>query len=228
MRRAQESKGLSVSISSPKMHSPDKGATLSPASILMRPPLTDTQPTDLSVNNDAAMNSSDVNRMELSVPSTNKRSMDNSMGRTKKLRFNRHASVAGMNETKVDDIVTDIIIPRERVVSICNMDKDALDDYLNEGGDSQEQEAELLQFFQPANANQGDKNATETVITSVNTSHNISEPISNPTSSNVYPILENYQLHPNIAPNENRVEPHPHIASTMSSSAQVIQTFMIL
>lgn len=39
------------------------------------------------------------------------------------------------------------ILNRERVISICNMDKHALDDYLNEGS-GQEHEEELLQYFQ--------------------------------------------------------------------------------
>lgn len=47
-----------------------------------------------------------------------------------------------------DDVSTDIIIPRERVISICSLDKDALDDYLNGGDNSQDPEAELLQYFQ--------------------------------------------------------------------------------
>ncbi|XP_077294841.1 uncharacterized protein LOC143917230 [Arctopsyche grandis] len=40
------------------------------------------------------------------------------------------------------------ILNRERVSSICNMDKHALDDYLNEGN-SQEHEEELMKYFQP-------------------------------------------------------------------------------
>lgn len=39
------------------------------------------------------------------------------------------------------------ILNRERVISICNIDKHDLDDYLNEGN-SQEHEEELLQYFQ--------------------------------------------------------------------------------
>lgn len=51
------------------------------------------------------------------------------------------------------DLVTssskeDFIIPRERVISICNMDKNALDDYLNcDEENSQDQDQELLQYF---------------------------------------------------------------------------------
>ncbi|XP_055676650.1 uncharacterized protein LOC129785968 isoform X1 [Lutzomyia longipalpis] len=45
------------------------------------------------------------------------------------------------------EIPGDFILPRERVISICNMDKDALDDYLNGGDNSQEPEAELMQYF---------------------------------------------------------------------------------
>lgn len=68
-----------------------------------------------------------------------------------------------------DDVSTDIIIPRERVISICSLDKDALDDYLNGGDNSQDQEAELLKYFQ------SDEN-----------SQNIS------VDSKPLPVLENY------------------------------------
>lgn len=206
VRRAQEAKGLTLSMPSPKMNqSPEmKPTTLSPASLLMRPPLSEA-PTDLSVS------SSDLHGNEcepsnahlLQIPT--KRGGISLAGRIKKLRFNKHASVAGMNETKVDDIATDIIIPRERVVSICNMDKDALDDYLNEGGDSQEQEAELLQYFQTtANQEKSQHNATtatETIV-STSTAPMTSGSVTNPpatttTTTAAFPLLENYQLHAN-------------------------------
>ncbi|GBP80841.1 DNA-binding protein RFX5 [Eumeta japonica] len=58
------------------------------------------------------------------------------------------------------------ILNRERVISICNMDKHALDDYLNEGS-SQEHEEELLQYFQRDEDHDSDrpieKNATDNV-----------------------------------------------------------------
>uniref|UniRef100_A0A182T8V1 Uncharacterized protein n=1 Tax=Anopheles maculatus TaxID=74869 RepID=A0A182T8V1_9DIPT len=42
----------------------------------------------------------------------------------------------------------EFIIPRERVISICNMDKNALDGYLNcEEENSQDQDQELLKYF---------------------------------------------------------------------------------
>lgn len=208
VRRAQEAKGLSLSTPSPKMSqpSPESKSTLSPASLLMRPPLCEL-PTDLSVSssdvsalggtsNDEA-ESSNLNLLQ--VP--NKRGAASVTGRTKKLRFNKHASVAGMNETKVDDIATDIIIPRERVVSICNMDKDALDDYLNEGGDSQEQEAELLQYFQTTSGQE--KSGQNTMTDSIASSHSATVTVNSDSvsgvipSSSAYPLLENYQLHQN-------------------------------
>lgn len=46
----------------------------------------------------------------------------------------------------------DFIIPRERVISICNMDKNSLDDYLyGEEENSQDQDQELLQYFPEEN-----------------------------------------------------------------------------
>lgn len=47
-----------------------------------------------------------------------------------------------------DDKLKLPLIPRERVVSLCNIDKDALDDYLYSGSNSQEPEAEIMQYFQ--------------------------------------------------------------------------------
>lgn len=145
MKRAHEAKGL-LSVPSPSQPSTSpKPAEMSPTTSLMRPPAysSEMRPTNLSVNSTETRDLNDpvgpIKRAALSA------------ARSKKLRFLKHASLAGMNETKVDDITTDIIIPRERVISICSLDKDALDDYLNEGDNSQEQEAELLQYFQPGN-----------------------------------------------------------------------------
>lgn len=75
-------------------------------------------------------------------------------------------------------VPTDFMIPRERVISICNLDKDALDDYLNDGDNSQEQEAELLQIFQPDA--ESDKSNGGEDLGIVQTS---------------IPLLENYQLY---------------------------------
>ncbi|CAB3248440.1 unnamed protein product [Arctia plantaginis] len=57
------------------------------------------------------------------------------------------------------------ILNRERVISICNIDKHDLDDYLNEGN-SQEHEEELLQYFHHQRASQSE--ATGTMSTSDN------------------------------------------------------------
>lgn len=47
-----------------------------------------------------------------------------------------------------DDQLKDIdILTRERLISVSNVDKDALDDYLHGGNNSQEQEEELLRYF---------------------------------------------------------------------------------
>lgn len=219
---------------SPKMsnQSPEmKASTLSPASLLMRPPLC-AVPTDLSassnditnVNNNASNDdcSDSSNPNMLQVP--NKRTATNAAGRMKKLRFIKHASVAGMNETKVDDIATDIIIPRERVVSICNMDKDALDDYLNEGGDSQEQEAELLQYFQSTSGQEKLSQTTVTdTIASTNTATVSTGSIAIP-STNAYPMLENYQLNQNSTVDSNvRVTDNTHMSNTVTSSNQMLR-----
>lgn len=235
MRRAQEAKGLSLSMPSPKAspQSPEakSNSTLSPASMLMRPPLCEI-PTDLSVSSSemghmgaGASNEplEPANPNMLQIP--NKRAAASTANRMKKLRFNKHASVAGMNETKVDDIATDIIIPRERVVSICNMDKDALDDYLNEGGDSQEQEAELLQYFQTtANQEKHTSNVTTFTMASSNntttTSCATSGTITIPTT-HAYPLLENYQLHQNAGANSGEIMVVDNTQTTMTPPNQI-------
>lgn len=157
----------------------------------MRPPQCEIQPTDLSMNNHEVniiatdLFKPDATHLHVGV----RRPADSSTFKNKRLRFNKQASVAGLNETKVDDIATDIIIPRERVVSICNMEKDALDDYLNEGGDAQEQEAELLQYFQTANSNQPFKMIDAATAKPAAAEHMAGH------AASACPILENYQLH---------------------------------
>lgn len=225
VRRAQEAK-LSISTPSPKMsqQSPEMKSCLSPASLLMRPPLCEV-PTDLSVSSSEAGHLGGSN-LDCEMPNPNllqipnKRGGANSSGRIKKLRFNKHASVAGMNETKVDDIATDIIIPRERVVSICNMDKDALDDYLNEGGDSQEQESELLQYFQTTAGHEKTTHTVTDTIASSNTSTVTSGSVTVPTSS-AYPVLENYQLHQNAGSDNDGMVAGSGSMSNLTPSNQV-------
>lgn len=231
VKRAQESKGLSISVATAPSQStivvspkPKSTTQMSPSSVLMRPPTyhnhMQSRATDLSVNSsdtgdiDSNAGSSNNISNDHSANGSNKRGTTGTPARTKKLRFLKHASVAGMNETKVDDITTDIIIPRERVISICNLDKDALDDYLNEGDNSQEQEAELLQYFQP-NETEKPTNAEATTVTSsttTTTTTTTSAPVSSATLSTTtsvvasseqsilspsgpYPLLENYQLY---------------------------------
>uniref|UniRef100_A0A1Q3FUF0 Putative rfx dna-binding domain protein n=1 Tax=Culex tarsalis TaxID=7177 RepID=A0A1Q3FUF0_CULTA len=69
------------------------------------------------------------------------------------------------------DLVTssskeDFIIPRERVISICNMDKNALDDYLNcDEENSQDQDQELLQYFPEENQGGGQQQQQGTAET---------------------------------------------------------------
>lgn len=75
-------------------------------------------------------------------------------------------------------------LPRERVISICNMDKHELDDYLNEGENSQDQEAELLQYFQQEDGE--DKSPSSGEIPNYVNYKNQS-----------FPLLENYQLYGN-------------------------------
>lgn len=141
--------------------------------------------------------------------------------RPKRLRFRKQVSVAGMNETKVDDITTDIIIPRERVISICNLDKDALDDYLNEGDNSQEQEAELLQYFQPTSStatttvtsNEGSEAlsvAATASVSNVVSSATVPMISTTATANGPYPAMRSFPLYQATGlPSDGRTEPQP-------------------
>lgn len=79
---------------------------------------------------------------------------------------------------KKDDLKDDFILPRERFISICNMDRNALDTYLNLNEDSS-QDPELMQYFGD------DRNR--------NKSSECVEEDLGPMSTSV-PLLENYQL----------------------------------
>lgn len=98
-------------------------------------------------------------------------------------------SRADTSETN-DDVTTNIIMPRERVISICNLDKDALDGYLIGGDNSQDQEAELLKYFQPEDSSSAV--AATAVGDSTNSAYDYTVNMKqNNTSSS---IPENYQL----------------------------------
>ena len=79
---------------------------------------------------------------------------------------------------KNGDLKEDFILPRERFISICNMDKNALDTYLNLNEDSS-QDPELLQYFGE------DKSKKPETIDE-------GEDLGTPSTS--IPLLENYQL----------------------------------
>lgn len=101
-------------------------------------------------------------------------------------------NASSQNGGEKDDVSTDIIIPRERVISICSLDKDALDDYLNGGDNSQDQEAELLKYFQ------SDENAQNM---SVDAKQSVSVPESYhpPTDPNDYKVIKRIGNDKNIS-----------------------------
>lgn len=75
-----------------------------------------------------------------------------------------------------DELKEEFIIPRERFISICNMDRNALDTYLN-SNEENSQDLELLQYFGE------DKNKSAEYV----------QEDLGPASTSV-PLLENYQL----------------------------------
>lgn len=81
------------------------------------------------------------------------------------------------DDVKNGDLKEEFILPRERFISICNMDRNALDHYLN-ANEENSQDLELLQYFDE------DKNRKVDCI----------EEDLGPASTSV-PVLENYQLY---------------------------------
>lgn len=91
------------------------------------------------------------------------------------------------------DLPENLGLPRERVISICNMDKHELDDYFLPGEEenSQEQEAELLQYFQTGDAeeNQNSSDAAKS---------------SNPTATHLPISSNNKKLRSNLNETTNQ------------------------
>lgn len=85
-----------------------------------------------------------------------------------------------------DDLKEDFILPRERFISICNMDKNALDTYLNPSGENSP-DYEMMQYFDEDDKSKNDSDYEDLghAATSV-------------------PLLENYQLVNEGRTNDNK------------------------
>lgn len=86
------------------------------------------------------------------------------------------ASMNQVEQSDFDMAKEDFILPRERFISICNMDKNALDTYLNPSGENSP-DLEMMQYF-----DEDDKSKNESDEEDLGQA---------PTS---VPLLENYQL----------------------------------
>uniref|UniRef100_A0A1A9WJD0 RFX-type winged-helix domain-containing protein n=1 Tax=Glossina brevipalpis TaxID=37001 RepID=A0A1A9WJD0_9MUSC len=76
-----------------------------------------------------------------------------------------------LSAVKGADLPENLGLPRERVISICNMDKHELDDYFLpvEEENSEDQETELLQYFQMGDAEEKlDKNSSSDAMRNIN------------------------------------------------------------
>lgn len=89
---------------------------------------------------------------------------------------------------KKGDLKEDFILPRERFISICNMDRNALDTYLN-ANEENSQDLELLQYFGEDKSKSAD----------------CEEEDLGPASTSV-PLLENYQLYGEGKPVEKNAD----------------------
>lgn len=99
--------------------------------------------------------------------------------------------------SSIDEQLKDIdYLTRERLISVSNVDKDALDDYLHGGNNSQEQEEELLRYF---NNNAESAEVTEEKIESVDDEH--SNGSKSDKLSQLRLLLEQ-NLSPAVVPNE--------------------------
>lgn len=99
-------------------------------------------------------------------------------------RSDEPSTTSPLNQVEPNDLVVnkndlkeDFILPRERFISICNMDRNALDTYLN-ANEENSQDLELLQYFGE------DKNRNAECV---------EEEDLGPATTSV-PLLENYQL----------------------------------
>lgn len=82
-----------------------------------------------------------------------------------------------LKKDELQPLKEDFILPRERFISICNMDRNALDTYLNDSEENS-QDLELLQYFDDDKNKQNDDSIEEDL---------------GPATTSV-PLLENYQL----------------------------------
>lgn len=139
-----------------------------------------------------AVSSSEIARemlMPSKIPSKRKQKKDMN-AQSKKSKYpekgdssDQQSTSSPLNQVEPNDLVVkkgdlkeDFILPRERFISICNMDRNALDTYLNPNEENS-QDLELLQYFGE------DKNRNVDCV----------EEDLGPASTSV-PLLENYQL----------------------------------
>uniref|UniRef100_U5EUU6 Putative regulation of transcription dna-dependent n=1 Tax=Corethrella appendiculata TaxID=1370023 RepID=U5EUU6_9DIPT len=154
------------------------------------------QSTIASVTPSSTVNNSNINLINDKIcmpPSTSKRMLNTiNRNRLKRLKLQQLQRQSPQNTPRYDDMGnlimlepndlmlknedSDFVLSRERLISISNMDKTALDDYLNCEDNSQEQDEEILQYF-PEEEQQKQFNAK------------------NATGSASVPILENYHLY---------------------------------
>lgn len=95
---------------------------------------------------------SSINDISLTNETAKVTSLNSQQIRAKKIRFLQEREQLQLDDTnsseKDSTLPENLGLPRERVISICNMDKKELDDYLNVTEESEDQDPELLQYFQ--------------------------------------------------------------------------------
>lgn len=163
VRQAQQSKGLWVPPMEPTLlnsqhYTPNTNYSMGPPAQIQAQNLTSFN----SNLNEVAAHRKSYNQDTSTVVSKNLMQLS-----AKKQRCLQTKSESQLNDGEnVDDdknvLPENLGLPRERVISICNMDKHELDDYLI-GENSQDQEAELLQYFQTDDVNGNENDLAEKI-----------------------------------------------------------------
>lgn len=103
-------------------------------------------------SNCSNITASGIRDSPLNIETAKVTSLNSQQIRAKKIPYVHERDQLQFNDTnsteKDGTLPENLGIPRERVISICNMDKKELDDYLNVAEESEDQDPELLQYFQ--------------------------------------------------------------------------------
>lgn len=207
-------------------------------------PITNTNPT-ININQQSVITSNysncsnisrslaDIGGMTNETPKV--ASLNSLQIRAKKIRLEREQlQLDDANSSEKDSTLPENLgLPRERVISICNMDKKELDDYLNVTEESEDQDPELLQYFQ---AGESDNKTSTNIgnVTNANAINDVNKININNGKFENKPVMSvgnaeqinqlRYYLHQNLTENKNNLGCGQNIQRGFSSSENPIST----